>query len=202
MSRNLANVETASYTFYSWINRTNDILDVLKETVTVKANTAGDMTSGNGFVNGHFGANTVMATTLRGGNVQSNAVLTISSNTNLGNSTISVTTLHNNVTHIKSSSHTSTNTDPQIVDSFGATEFRAGKYLISIRDTDNSDYQSTEIMLLHDATNAYVTEYATLVSNNTLGTFVANIDSSVVRLYITPTNINNVIKYHRTMITV
>ena len=202
MSRNLANIEIATYTFYNWIDRTNDIIDVLKETVTVKANTAGDMTSGNGFVNGYFGANTLTTTFLKGGNVQSNSVITITSNTNIGNSTVSVYTLHSNVTHIMSSSYTTTNTDPQIVDTFTTTEFRSGKYLISIKNTDNNDYQTTEIMLLQDGTNASVTEYATLVSSTVLGTFVANINSTTVRLFITPLNSNNTVKYQRTLMTV
>lgn len=201
MSRELANVETGSYTFYTWINRTNDIIEVLKETATVKANTAGDMTSGNGFVNGYFGANTLTATYLKGGNVQSNSVLTITTNTNIGNASISVNTLHNNVAHVKASTHTTTNTDPQIVDSFTGSEFRSGKYLISIKETDSNYYQSTEIMLLHDGSTALITEYATLVSSATLGTFVANVDSGTVRLYITPTNDNNIIKYQRTLMT-
>ena len=90
MSRSLANVETTTDTFYAWIGRTNDLVDALKETVTIKANTAGDMTSGNGFVNGYFGANTLTTTFLKGGNVQSNSVLTITTNTNIGNSSVEI----------------------------------------------------------------------------------------------------------------
>jgi len=201
MSRAIGNVYTSNGTFFSWLGKTNDVIDAFTETVTVKGNTAGDMTSGNGFVNGHFGANTLVATTLKGGNVASNTVITISTNTNIGNSSIQITTLQNNVAHIKATSYTTTNTDIQLLDSFSATDYRAGKYLISIKDTDNTEYQSTEIMIMHDDSATYSTEYATLISTATLGTFTSNVDSGTIRLYVAPTNGNNVIKYHRTLMT-
>jgi hypothetical protein len=202
MSRNLANVNTSTDNFFNWIGRTNQLVDALTETVTVKANTAGDMTTGNGFVTGILGANTLTATFIRGGNVQSVGSLTITSNTNIGNSTANVATLQNNVAHIVSCSNTTTNTNVQLLDTFSTTTYRSGKYFISINNTNNNDYQSTEIMVLQTGSNVFVTEYGTLRSNATLGTFTANVDSSTVRLYVEPLYANNVIKYQRTLITV
>jgi hypothetical protein len=74
--------------------------------------------------------------------------------------------------------------------------------LISIKEIDALDYQSTEIMFVHDGTNVYTTEYATLLSDSTLAVFTATTDSSNVRIMVTPTTQNNVIKYHRTLMTV
>jgi hypothetical protein len=200
MSRIFSNVATSSDTFFSWINKTNDMLTAYSETVTVKANTAGDMSTGNGFVTGVFGANTITASTLKGGNVQSNSSLSIASNTVFGNSTTEVTTLHNNVAHVRAVSYTTTNTNAQVLDSFSAATYRGGKYLITI--TSGTSYQSTEIMILHDASAAYSTEYATLLSGSTLGTFVANVDSGNIRLFLSPTNASSNVKYQRTLITV
>lgn len=200
MSRAFTNVAVNSDTFFSWLGKTNDTLGAFAETVTVKANTAGDMTTGNGFVTGIFGANTLTASTLKGGNVQSNAVLLLASNTNIGNSTNEVIVLHNNVVHTKATVNTTSSTSAQIIDSFTTTDYRSGKYLISL--TSATTYQSTEIMILHDGTNALITEYATLSSGSSLGTFVANVDSTTVRLYLTPTNSSTTVKYHRTLITV
>lgn len=202
MSRVLNPIIIANGTFNSWIATTNTVVDAFTETVTVKANTAGDMTTGNGFITGTFGANTITATFLRGGNVQSNSVLTITTNTNIGNSSVDVSYLHNNVAHVKAGSHTTTNTDAQIVDTFDSTLYRAGKYLISIKDTANTEYQSTEIMVLQNGTNASTTEYAVLSTATTLATFSANIDSGSVRLYCVPSFSNNVIKFQRTLLTV
>lgn len=200
MSRAFTNVAVNSDTFFSWLGKTNDTLGAFAETVTVKANTAGDMTTGNGFVTGIFGANTLTATTLKGGNVQSNSVLFIASNTNVGNSTSEVIVLHNNVVHSKATVNTTSSTSAQVIDTFSATEFRSGKYLLSL--TSATTYQSTEIMILHDGSNALITEYATLSSGSSLGTFVANVDSTTVRLYLTPTNASTTVKYHRTLIAV
>lgn len=200
MSRAFTNVAVNSDTFFSWLGKTNDTLGAFAETVTVKANTAGDMTTGNGFVTGIFGANTLTATTLKGGNVQSNSVLFIASNTNVGNSTSEVIVLHNNVVHSKATVNTTSSTSAQVIDTFSATEYRSGKYLLSL--TSATTYQSTEIMILHDGSNALITEYATLSSGSSLGTFVANVDSTTVRLYLTPTNASTTVKYHRTLIAV
>ncbi len=200
MSRAFTNVVVNSDTFYSWLGKTNDTLGAFAETVTVKANTAGDMTTGNGFVTGVFGANTITASILKGGNVQSNAAILVTANVNIGNSSLEVNTLQSNVSHVKSALYTTSNTDAQVVDSFVGTTYRSGKYLISI--ISGTAYQSTEIMMLHDGTNAYITEYATLLSGSTLGTFVANIDSGSVRLFVTPTNASSNLKYQRTLLTV
>lgn len=200
MSRAFTNVAVNSDTFYSWLGKTNDTLFAFSETVTIKANTAGDMTSGNGFVTGIFGANTITTSVLKGGNVQSNASILLTSNVNIGNSSLEVNTLQANISHVKSALYTTSNTDSQIVDSFVGTSYRSGKYLINIMS--GSAYQSTEIMMLHDGTNAYITEYATLLSGSTLGTFVANIDSGSVRLFVTPTNASSNLKYQRTLLTV
>lgn len=200
MSRAFTNVVVNSDTFFSWLGKTNDTLSTFAETVTIKANTAGDMTIGNGFVTGVFGANTLTATTIKGGNVQSNSVLSIASNTLIGNSSSEVVTLHNNVVHTKATVYNTSTTSAQIIDSFSTADYRSGKYLLSL--TSSSSYQSTEIMILHDDVNALVTEYATLSTGSSLGTFVANVESTTVRLFLTPTNSSTTVKYHRTLIAV
>jgi len=97
---------------------------------------------------------------------------------------------------------TTTIVSPVILDEFDKTVYRSGKYLISIKEIDALDYQSNEIMFLHDGTDVYTTEYATLLTDSTLAVFVANTDKSNVKKFVTPTTQNNVIKYHRTLMTV
>lgn len=202
MSRTIANVVTSSDTFYSWLNKTNQHSEAFLETVTVKANTAGDSTTGNGFVVGVFGANTIVGSTIRGGDVTTSGALTLTSNTKIGNSSSQVSVSYNDIGYLKTASYTTTNTDFQILDSFSVSEYRGGKYMISVKNTNNNDYQITEIMMLHDGTNAYTTEYATLVSNTTLSQFSANISGTTVRLYVKPSLADNVLKYQRTTIAV
>lgn len=83
MSRTITDINANTETFQIWLDRTNQALDVLEETITLKANTAGDITAGNGFVVGILGANTITATQIRGGNVTSSDYITFITNTNI-----------------------------------------------------------------------------------------------------------------------
>ena len=68
--------------------------------------------------------------------------------------------------------------------------------------TAGSDYHSTEILLIHDGTTVYMTEYGTIFTNASLGTFDGDISSGLVRLLVTPANINTTIKIQRLSVTV
>ena len=203
MSRTINIVNVSSDTFDSWRVKTNQMANAFAETVTLTSDSTGESTTGNGYVTGIFGANTLATTVLRGGNVAVNTVLTISSNLATGNTASQIYVTHNDITQVRSSSNTTTNTDIQIIDSFSISSYQSGKYILSINNTTNSKYQVTEIMVLHDGgTNTYTTEYASLSSNVTLGQFSANINSGNLRLWMTPTYANNVVKYQRTLLAV
>lgn len=83
----LANVNIAVDTFTIWLTRTNQLVESLRtEIVTANSEANGSLTTGNAFVVGILGANTVVApTALRGGNVQSSNTLNITSNVVVGN---------------------------------------------------------------------------------------------------------------------
>lgn len=92
MSRQYPIVNVSSYTFSNWIDRTNDLVNIVNtDVVTVSSNTSGDLTVGNGFVIGIFGGNTIVATTLRGGNVSSSNTLNVVSNINFSGDQINAT---------------------------------------------------------------------------------------------------------------
>lgn len=203
MSRLLANVETGSFTFYGWIGKTNDLLTLAANTVTVASNTAGDMTTGNGFVTGIFGANSIVTSVIRGGNVQfsSNSALSVVSNTNFGNSSVNVVTTRNEIEQIKAASYTSSSISLQAIDEFPIADYRSGKYLVSVKT--GSAYQVTEVVILHDGTDVYTTEYATLKSGSTLAQFSANITSGNVKFNVIPSSSSSTVyKYQRTLLAV
>ncbi len=90
----IANVNIAVDTFVTWLTRTNQIVESLRtEIVTANSQANGSLTTGNGFVIGIFGANTIVApTAIRGGNVQSSNTLNIiSASLFSGNITINST---------------------------------------------------------------------------------------------------------------
>ena len=80
-------------TFGSWLAVTNRLANLMSQnTVTSDSTAGGSVTTGNSFINGHFGANTLhVGTALRGGNLTTNAVLTIATNTAFAQSSITVT---------------------------------------------------------------------------------------------------------------
>ena len=89
-----------------------------------------------------------------------------------------------------------TTTAAQIVDSFPANAYRTAKYLVSLSHA-TAGYHATEILLIHDGSNVYMTEYGTIYTNSSLGTFDGSILSGNVRLTVTPTNTNTTIKAQR-----
>jgi len=78
--------------FGTWLTRTNDMIYAFgANVVTVDTTANASWSTGNGYVNGMFGANTLYATYISGGNVATNTVLTITSNVAItSNSLLSV----------------------------------------------------------------------------------------------------------------
>lgn len=187
----IANVGLSNSTMHSFIDRVNSIADAsTNQYLTANAAANGANNWGNTFMSGIYAGNVVAVFgQLRGGNVQSNSDLTISSNV-----IYCGTALTSNQTS------TTTTTSNQIVDSFDSTAYRATKYVIQI--TNSTNYAATELMLTHDGSNVFITEYATLNTNTSLGIFSANIDSSTVNLLFSPVNAINTIKFTRTSLSV
>ena len=66
----------------------------------------------------------------------------------------------------------------------------------------STNYQVSDLMVLHDGTTADYVEYATIATRDVLGTFAADISSSNVRLLFTPTYTTNTVKVARQAVTV
>ena len=63
--------------------------------------------------------------------------------------------------------------------------------------TSGSNFHATEVLLIHDGTTVYMTEFGTIFSNASLGTIDGDINSGSVRLLVTPANANTNIKIQR-----
>ena len=95
---------------------------------------------------------------------------------------------------------TSTTSANQVIDSFTAAAYRTAKYIISI--TSGTDYQSAELLVVHNGTTASQTTYADVVTNASLASFSVDISGGNVRLLTTPTNAVTVYKVAKTAIVV
>lgn len=86
-------------------------------------------------------------------------------------------------------------TASQVVDTFSGARYRTAKYLVQM--TQGTNYHATEVLLIHDGTTVYMTEYGTIFSNASLGTIDGDINSGNVRLLVSPTTTNTTIKAQR-----
>ena len=88
-------------------------------------------------------------------------------------------------------STTTTATTQTSVFSFDKTVFRTAKLIISITDADGSNYHSTEMLVIHDGTNAYKTEYGSIFTSQ-LATFAVDVSGTNVRILATPASTNSI----------
>ena len=69
----------------------------------------------------------------------------------------------------------------------GVNDHSAAYYLVSIEDTTNNEYQLSELIVLDDDSDAFITEYGTLNTGNSgIGTFGSSINSATTELLYTP----------------
>lgn len=205
MSKSLPSIDTNTDTFFSWIVKTNGLVTFANtEVVTANNSANGATTTGKGYVIGTFGANTLVCDTLAGGNTVATANLAISTNATFNGTFLKITpgaTLGaNSSVHEQGIKSTTSGLTQQAVDTFAIATYRSAKYVLSIKDNATSSFQTTEIMLLQDGTNTITTEYATLVSNSSLGTFSSDILTGNARLLFTPTVAATTIHIHRVLL--
>jgi hypothetical protein len=105
------------------------------------------------------------------------------------------------VSSILTNSATTATESQTSIDTFSASTYRSAKYQIQI--TRGSEYQVTEISIVHDGGDSYGTEYATLKTGETLSTFSTDISGGNVRLLATPSSSTSTIfKFTKTVIVV
>ena len=87
MAKQYANIQPGFDTFAAWVTKTNNLLDDMTNiVVTVASNSAGAVTTGNAHITGTLSGTTGTFNTLRGGNVSTNATLSIASDVAIANS--------------------------------------------------------------------------------------------------------------------
>ncbi len=98
------------------------------------------------------------------------------------------------VSNLETATTTLATTTQSSIDSFAATKFRSCKYTVQITDTVSSEYQVTEILLIHDGTNSYVTTYGIIHTGSAeLVTFDTDVNLGNVRLLATGASANSTV---------
>lgn len=124
-------------------------------TVTSNAtsnNTASTIVSRDG--SGNFSAGTITA------DVDATTVDT--DNLNIGTQSVSTTT----------STSVST-TSPTTIESFASATYRSARVQVQI--TQSTNYQTSDVLVIHDGSTASVVEYGSIATNDYLGTFSATV---------------------------
>lgn len=92
---------------------------------------------------------------------------------------------------------TTTGTSAQLFDSFEKSSIRSVEYTISITNNSANGYQAQKLLAFHYDSDMDITEYGILTSNNILGSFSANVNTTHGRIYFTPGVNSTTIKYFR-----
>lgn len=95
---------------------------------------------------------------------------------------------------------TSSNIPNQIADQWSASDFRSAKYQVQVYSESQDEYEISEIFLVHNDTEVFLTEYAMVNQGTRLATFSASIFSGTVRLLCSPQYAINTIKVFRTVL--
>ena len=112
-----------------------------------------------------------------------NDTLQLGNTSSLGMS-VGVTTVTSlnvdSVANFDTNTITFSSSSPTQIYSFSATQYRSAKLQIQI--TQGSDYQTSDILLIHNGSVVNIVEYASISTNDYLGTFDALISSGNVSL--------------------
>lgn len=90
-----------------------------------------------------------------------------------------------------------------IIDTFKVPEIRSAHYYIQITDETTSEYQVTQITVVHDGLKAYKSEYNILCSGPKLGDFDVFVQGLDVNLFFTPfSSTHKTMKVNRSSMTI
>ena len=103
-----------------------------------------------------------------------------------------------NIVRLEGATATKTSTASAMIDSFSSSTYQSASYQVQVRR--GNDYHTTSINLVHANSAVYISEYGTVITNESLATFDADIDSGNVRLKAAPTSSEStVFKIFRTV---
>lgn len=199
--------------------------------VTANNSVNGAITTGNGYISGYLGAsNLVAGNGIQGGSIANSANLNVTSNlifTNassvlvVGNNVINssaitannllannatiynftLSTLSLGNTSIGSFTYHATSTTLQTIDYFSKSAYRSAEYILSLEDGGSNNFECTKLLVVHNGTNAFITEYGMVISNTSLGVISATTNTSSILIQLTPATSNVWIMGTRTTLT-
>ena len=198
MTITVANTSNTN-TFDYWRNRTNELASAMTTyAVTTDSNTA----VGNAAISGTFTSNIVSVdTSIDVGNSSVNVSITSPNSAQISSGDYYLASngswLFNTSAPVSNGTVITTGTSAQQVDSFAIADQHAAEYYVHISDNAANNIHVSKILVAHSINAAYTTEYATILSNNSMGTFLANSDGTNIRLWFTPNTSSSNVSFTR-----
>jgi len=87
------------------------------------------------------------------------------------------------------------------IDTFAIATYRTAKYVISVSNTALTQYQSTEILVIHNGTTPYLQDVSVFTGASALMTFTVSIATGILTLSGTGANTGNTVKVQKIYIT-
>jgi hypothetical protein len=78
-------------------------------------------------------------------------------------------------------------TPNQILDSVAASSVRTLRYIVQVVNSVTNEFHATSLMIIHDGTTVFLTEYATVLTGASLASFDADISGGNLRILVSPT---------------
>ena len=120
-------------------------------------------------------------------------------NQNTTGSAGSLVSTHSNI--LAGSLTTTSVTAGQVLASYSASVYRSLE--VQVQVTQGTNLMTNKLLIIHDGTNAYITEYGSIVIGTAQATFDANIVGGNIQVQVTPATTNStVFKFQATLINI
>lgn len=103
----------------------------------------------------------------------------------------------------RGTSEISVGTSPVLIHTFVADVYRSVKYVVQVQNSTRGAYEVSDVMVIHDDTNAYRTQYnmvSTLANAAALGSVSVALSAGNVNLYYTGNSVGNQVKVRADML--
>jgi len=92
---------------------------------------------------------------------------------------------------------------PTTLDTWSTTSYRSAKYIVSIQDVTNTQYETCEIKVIHDGTTPYINTFGLVYTGASARmTFTASISGTTLTLSGAGVSANNTVKFIRFLLPV
>ena len=91
-------------------------------------------------------------------------------------------------------------TSDQLIDSWSTSSFNGAEYVVVVVDNVSNNRYASKMLTVHDGASGFITEYGAITTNNSVGTFSANVNGTILRLYFAPVSTNTSVKFARVLL--